>query len=130
MEEPADHSSERERREREARPPRKKGRKLHRITIDRTETLDVHRPLGHTEGEVHPRRRGQEAVDDLLDAIVCLLLADFGFDASTHPDDSTPRREPELLDSGLRRSRKYLLKRSTHGPARTSVTFEMWSRLT
>ena len=35
-----DHSSEPERREREPRPPRKKGRKLYRITIDRTETLN------------------------------------------------------------------------------------------
>lgn len=39
VEEP-DHSSEQERREREPRPPRKKGRKLYRITIDRTETLN------------------------------------------------------------------------------------------
>ena len=41
VEEPADHSSEQERRAREPRPPRQKGRKLCRIAIDRTETLDA-----------------------------------------------------------------------------------------
>lgn len=40
VEDPNDHSSEKERRAREARPPRKKGRKLCRITIDRTATLN------------------------------------------------------------------------------------------
>ena len=39
IEEPKDHSSEPERRAREPRPPRQKGRKLHLIAIDRTETL-------------------------------------------------------------------------------------------
>jgi hypothetical protein len=34
------HSSEQERRQREPRSPRKKGRKLSRLSIDRTETLD------------------------------------------------------------------------------------------
>lgn len=38
--EPGAHSSERERQAREPRPRRKKGRKLPRLAIDRTETLD------------------------------------------------------------------------------------------
>jgi len=56
--EPADHSSEPERRAREPRPPRKKGRKLHRIVLDRTETLDF------TPGRLPPdaRFKGYETV--------------------------------------------------------------------
>lgn len=40
VEEPGGHSSERERQAREPRPPRNKGRKLPRLSLDRTETLE------------------------------------------------------------------------------------------